>query len=454
MPRLSIQSMFVQRLVPALLASVMAFIIATPVQAESGNDLLPFEVRDGDRIVFIGNTFVERAQMYGYIETALTARYPEKTFTFRNLGWSGDNVKGESRARFGRVSDGFKHLIDNAKKQKPTLLLVSYGHNAAFKGEKGVDTFIKEYKHLLDTLVKETGARVVLITPYKQEKKPAPLPDPSAYNQYLVNYEVAIRKLAEANKYSLLSLSNLEPMKRCIIKPNPKATTDQPGTLAEMQAFPITDNGMHLTRLGYFHVANTLFFKLEPREEPWTIRFSGKLELDHVNGTKLSDLKKEGDKITFQTLDAKLPLPTVPVELPTGGTVMASGDCIMSRSRAILIGDAPPGTYELRANGKLIAKATSPNASGRNQVHFKLAGAPEFNQAEQLRKAILKKNEYFFHQWRPANETYIYLFRKHEQGNNAKEMPMFDPLIKEVEEKIAILKKPVKHKYEIVRVKK
>lgn len=57
-----------------------------------------------------------------------------------------------------------------------------------------------------------------------------------------------------------------------------------------------------------------------------------------------------------------------------------------------------------------------------------------------LRKTIFNKNRLFFHRWRPANETYLFLFRKHEQGNNAKEIPMFDPLIEAEEKKIEELR--------------
>lgn len=51
-------------------------------------------------------------------------------------------------------------------------------------------------------------------------------------------------------------------------------------------------------------------------------------------------------------------------------------------------------------------------------------------------EAIVEKNRLFFHRWRPANETYLFLFRKHEQGQNAKEIPMFDPLIEAQEVRI------------------
>ena len=53
--------------------------------------------------------------------------------------------------------------------------------------------------------------------------------------------------------------------------------------------------------------------------------------------------------------------------------------------------------------------------------------------AEALRGSILRKNSLFFHRSRPANYTYIFGFRKREQGNNAVEIPKFDPLIEKAE---------------------
>lgn len=61
-------------------------------------------------------------------------------------------------------------------------------------------------------------------------------------------------------------------------------------------------------------------------------------------------------------------------------------------------------------------------------------------QIARLRGMIVEKNELFFNRWRPANETYLFLFRKHEQGQNAKEIPEFDPLIKAREKQIAELR--------------
>lgn len=58
------------------------------------------------------------------------------------------------------------------------------------------------------------------------------------------------------------------------------------------------------------------------------------------------------------------------------------------------------------------------------------------NSATDLLAMIRKKNEWFFHRYRPQNETYLFLFRKHEQGNNALEIPQFDELVSNIEQEI------------------
>jgi len=67
---------------------------------------------------------------------------------------------------------------------------------------------------------------------------------------------------------------------------------------------------------------------------------------------------------------------------------------------------------------------------------------------EALRKKIQEKNRQFFHRWRPQNETYLFGFRKHEQGQNAREIPQFDPIVASHEEEISKLKQPVQRTYE------
>ncbi|MEM9943623.1 MAG: hypothetical protein AAF939_18820, partial [Planctomycetota bacterium] len=51
----------------------------------------------------------------------------------------------------------------------------------------------------------------------------------------------------------------------------------------------------------------------------------------------------------------------------------------------------------------------------------------------EIRQRLKIKNELYFHRYRPQNETYLRGFRKHEQGQNAKEIVQFDQLIDRAE---------------------
>ena len=64
----------------------------------------------------------------------------------------------------------------------------------------------------------------------------------------------------------------------------------------------------------------------------------------------------------------------------------------------------------------------------------------------------MKKNELYFHRYRPQNETYLFLFRKHEQGNNAVEVPQFEALVAEQEKRIRQLKIAQPVKYELIHI--
>jgi lysophospholipase L1-like esterase len=53
-----------------------------------------------------------------------------------------------------------------------------------------------------------------------------------------------------------------------------------------------------------------------------------------------------------------------------------------------------------------------------------------------LAELAAQKDAWFFHHHRPMNETYLFLFRKHEQGNNAPEVDQFVPLVQKTEQQL------------------
>ncbi len=94
-------------------------------------------------------------------------------------------------------------------------------------------------------------------------------------------------------------------------------------------------------------------------------------------------------------------------------------------ARHIVGRTAPTRTLDLADPGRLVTRPAAGDAAGEPWAV--------------VRALILEKNELFFHRWRPANVTYLYLFRQREQGKNAVEIPRFDPLIDAKEQAIAAL---------------
>src|SRR5262245_53296020 len=153
-----------------------------------------FTLKEGDRVVLIGSTLIEREQRYGYWETALTERYPG--VTFRNLGWSGDTVSGIAQARFGSVAEGYNHRKEHIAAVKPTVILIGYGTNEAFEGEAGLPKFLDGLNVLLDSLAPHK-ARLVLLSPVREEDLGRPLPDPAPQNKNIRLYADALRQVAQ-----------------------------------------------------------------------------------------------------------------------------------------------------------------------------------------------------------------------------------------------------------------
>jgi lysophospholipase L1-like esterase len=219
--------------------------LAPGAGAEGKRGSQPFELKDGDRVVFVGGTLIEREGQLGYIETVLTARFPDRNVTFRNLGQSADTVRADARnlnagwADFGPAEQGFKRLQKLIGEIKPTVIIANYGMTESFEGKKGLEDFARGYERLLVMMVKTAGTnpRVVLISPNHHEGLPgAPgLPDPSEHNRNLELYRDEIRRLAERRGTRFVDLYEL--------------TKQSPGER------PLTDNGIHPNEHGFRVIA-------------------------------------------------------------------------------------------------------------------------------------------------------------------------------------------------------
>ena len=419
-----------------------------------------FQLVDGERIVLLGDTLIERAQRDEYLETWLTVMNPNKSIQVRNLGWSGDTVFGDARAGFGTAEDGFKQLRQQVFDFRPTLILIAYG--GATPGRPSADElprFAAGYETLLQTL-SDTQAELVLASPIPHEEMPPPFPDPSASNQLRAQYRNAIQEIAKSHSLQYVDL--WEPY----LKARPNSQVH------------LTDNGIHLTPRGYWHLGRMIAEHFQLPAGTWSVDLTADGKLTRATGAAVTDLKAAADgTLSLTVRDEHLPLPPATgsrwdqvginatraqslrkvietaATSPSGSEKTATAAPIRLDSermpRLIKVTGLPAGEYQLKADDRVVANGSHTQfAAG-----IALEQGPDFDQVEQLRQVIAHKNELFFHRWRPQNETYLFGFRKHEQGQNAREIPMFDPLILDLEKQIAELRQPKPHRYTLSKKK-
>ena len=410
------------KILRALSLALSAFALAvSTARAQNTN---AFELREGDRVAFLGDTFFEREGRFGFIEHVLTAHFPDSNVTFRNLGWSADTPLGVSRAGFDPAEKGFVQLTNQLALVRPTVAFLSYGMAASFDGDAGLPRFKAEMEKLMDTVAASAtgGVRFVILSPLPHEKLPPPLPDPARHSAQLTNYTRALLDLAVRRNAHFVNLFELVSHSRLLTP-----------------ASPFTDNGIHLNSYGSLRISESLAQALNWEAHAWR---GGVLRNETMRegsyGAKFLEISSKEDRARLVLQPEQLPPPSLPPS-PTNAPVGTPPN----RWQVTTL---KPGSYDLLSNGKYFKTVTADAV----RMGLPIQSGAEFDQSAELLAAIRAKNELFFHRWRPENNTYLFLFRAHEQGRNAKEIPQFDPLIEEQEKKIAELRKPRKLTLELL----
>ncbi|MDB5260763.1 MAG: family lipase [Adhaeribacter sp.] len=384
------------------------------VQGTSQASAATYDLKNGDRVVFLGNSLFENDLQYGYLELALTTRWAHRDVTFRNIGWSGDTVWGEARSYISSPS-AYDLLIEQLTKAQPTVVFIAYGAIEALEGEAGLPRFNQGLTKLLDK-IDQLGAKAILLSPVPVMAG-VPAEVIGKQNAMLELYAAAIAKTASSRNIRYIDIFN--PL------------------LARSKEVKLSDNGIHLNETGYYYLASTIEkgLGLAPGNAPVVINASKNVADAPVKILDAGQLKGNL-KFKIETNYLPLPLPQQAGETTDKGQV-------------IQITGLKKGYYSLTADGSPVITASA--KKWKEGVEIRQGAA--FSQASQLRELILKKNEMFFHQYRPQNRTYILGFRSHEQGRHAKGLEDLNIIITWLEGQIALNRQPKSPIYQLTPVK-
>ncbi len=383
---------------------LLLFLFTGFVQAQS----IPVDIQHGDRAVFVGDGLFESELDYGHFEYVLTTAWPDRHITFRNIGWSGDTPAGTSRDHFTNPPTAHDHLIEQIKATRPTVAFVGYGAHMAFENESSMEDFKTDLIALLDSL-EVMEVKVVLLSPAPQEPETSPAPTVNEHNQRLLAVAHQIGDIAQTRSYAFIDLMDgLLPA-------------------ANDPTVHISDNGIQLNNRGYVLAAGYLAKHLKTDHEEKSSTEKG-IAIDVKKGTAssaISSLLMEDKMVTFTISPDAMPAP------------VTSASNTDFETPSLRVAGLRRGNHSLWMGNKKFA-----TASAKDWARGVSFTTPLGAQAAQLQALIYEKNRTYFYQYRPQNETYLVGFREYEQGNNARELQLLEPIIGEMENRIGRLRIP------------
>jgi|JI8StandDraft_1071087.scaffolds.fasta_scaffold06331_4 lysophospholipase L1-like esterase len=301
-------------------------------------------LKDGDRVIFIGDSITHQCLYTQYVEDYFFTRYPNVNIKFRNAGISGD-----------RAQDALDRFDDDIAPFKPTVATVLLGMNDG--SYRDFDPVIfKTYADGMTKLCDRLDAlkcRVILMSPtmfdhqaFEQmvAKDPARSKnkDPQNYNGVLAYYGKWVQETARKRGYGFVDLYG------------PLNTLTTQGRRQDPN-FTLIADAIHPGPDGQLIMAYEL---LKQTGELGGIFGSGVRLADGqwraINPTLVTDVKGEpGKSVSYTATIKSLPW-IVPAEAALGYKLSRAGHTGSQESHIVVGLDA--GYYSLRINGQDVGR--------------------------------------------------------------------------------------------------
>src|SRR6266498_2361864 len=366
---------------PALLVRTLCLAAFVALQARAEN----FALKDGDRVVFYGDSITDQRLYTTFTETYVITRFPKLDVSFVHSGWGGDRVTGggggpiDSRLR----RDVFAY--------KPTVMTIMLGMNdgsyRAFD-DAIFDTYANGYRHIIDSVKAALpGIRITVIEPSPFDDVTQPPRFEGGYNAVLVRYSHFVKELADRKKLNVADLNS------------PVVAALEKAKAAEAElAKKIIPDRVHPGPGGHLLMAAELLKSWNAPATVSAVTFNARAKkLPDAKGTKVSDFKT-GEDISWTQLDEALPMP-VDLNDPVVALAIKSSDFIQALNQQTLkVTGLTAANYNLKIDGDEIGSFTKEQlAEGINLASLP---TPMAKQAAEVHKLTLQHNNTHFQRWR------------------------------------------------------
>ncbi|MDR0903001.1 MAG: SGNH/GDSL hydrolase family protein, partial [Opitutaceae bacterium] len=355
-----------------------------------------FYLKDGDRVVFYGDSITDQRQYTMFTETFVLTRLPSLNVTFIHSGWGGDRVGGGGG---GKID---VRLERDVYAHNPTVMTVMLGMNDGgyrANDQKTFDTYRDGIASITSKVrAKIPGIRLTLIQPSAYDDVTREPKFPGGYNEVLVRYGAAVKEIAAAAGQHTADLN--APLVSVLQK-----ARASDAALAEK----IIGDRVHPSAAGGLIMAGALLksWNAPAVVSDVTIDAAAK-KITGAQNTKVTGLAVSGDargqSLSWTQLDASLPMP---VDLGNATIALAvnSSDFNDTLNREILrVAGLAATDYDLEIDGKPVGNF-SPVELARG-VNLAALPTPMSAQAAEVHKFTLQRTNTHQTRWRTYQTPY------------------------------------------------
>jgi lysophospholipase L1-like esterase len=360
----------------------LALLSAVP---SSGED---FALRDGDRVVFYGDSITQDGTYASTIEQFVLTRFPSWKLDFVNAGVGGDTVRG------GWAGDLKARLQRDLLPYRPTVVTVMLGMNDAayrpFDPER-LAAYKDGYSEILSQLQGPLpGVRLTVIRPSAFDDVTRPPQFPGGYDDVLRRYGCVAEGLGRAAGATVVDL-------RVALNDALRKLKAQDPALAAM----LIPDRVHPSRAGHLVMAGALLRAWRGPAIVTSVKIAG-AEPRTVGTvrTSVTGLEKTPTGLRWQQADQALPLPLDFSHSDVSLAESAGAGLLALDQQLLEVTGLEVGRYQLLIDGKPVTTASEAElAAGLNLSAFDtpmLARAlpaswlvPEAHQIHRVRRALL-----------------------------------------------------------------
>ncbi|HSI13101.1 MAG TPA: SGNH/GDSL hydrolase family protein [Chthoniobacter sp.] len=381
-----------------ILASSLATLLATsavfaadakPAPAAAPTDLKPFvegiNLKDGDTVVFLGDSITHQCLYTQYIEDYFYTRYPKLHIHFHNSGVGGDRAK-----------DALTRFDEDVAKYKPNYVTILLGMNdGSYRDyDKAIfDTYQADMTTVLDKIA-ALGATAIPMTPTMFDSRSKVLkgdnqePRNTYYNGVLALYGQWLHEQAQNRGLGFVDM--FSPLNNLTIAARKKTPN-----------FTMIADGVHPGPNGQVVMATAILEDIVPRSQVTQITVddkAGKLTPTAAGG-KITDFNGTDSNVSFTFAADKLPW-VLPADAQDGFKMTHAGHHYSNEK--VSVRGLKPGKYDLKIDGEVIGSY----ASGQLAFGVELEENAKTPQYQQSLKVAMLNQQRNNEAYRPLRDQY------------------------------------------------